>query len=145
MSAGKTYTLGRATIPALIHANPAASVFAYSSPRGDITKVFCQDNDDYLSFTDIACVDGTIKQVIVKDGAEMSALLDDLAKAAKRGKTSAQYLGNTVIVMSVTIQWLEKNIKRIKKLLPIDFAFFDEAHIGLQIGEIIYEIGRAHV
>lgn len=135
MSAGKTYTLGRATIPSLIQANPSANVFMYSSPRGDITKVFYQDTDDFLSFKDIVCTDGTLKQVIVKDSAGMTALLDELEKAQRRGKSSEQYLGNTVVVMSVTIQWLDKNFKRIKKLLPINFAFFDEAHIGLQIGD----------
>ena len=136
MSAGKTYTLGRATIPSLIQANPSANVFMYSSPRGDITKVFYQDTDDYLGFKDITCVDGTVKQVVIKDGAGMSDLLDDLEKAKRRGKTAQQYLGNTVVVMSVTIQWFDKHNKRLKKLLDIDFAFFDEAHIGLQIGEL---------
>lgn len=136
MSAGKTYTLGRATIPCLVHQDPAARVFMYSSPRGDLTKVFHKDMEDYLNFKDVTCVNGEVKALVVRNGEDMSALLDDIEKANRRGKSTKEFIGNMVIVLSVTIQWLTKHEHRMSKLLKIDYAFFDEAHIGLQIGDI---------
>lgn len=136
MSAGKTYAIGRATIPCLAQQNPSANVFMYSSPRGDLTKIFYQDMVDYLDFKDVKCVNGEVKAFVVYDGEAMSALLDDIEKAAKRGKTAKQVIGNMVIVLSVTIQWFMTHKQRMNKLLKIDYAFFDEAHIGLQIGEV---------
>lgn len=135
MSAGKTYTLGRATIPCLAHQNPSARVFMYSSPRGDLTKVFYRDMVDYLGFKDVTCVNGEVNSFEVYNNEAMSSLLDNIEKANRRGKSTEEYIGNTVIVLSVTIQWLAKHEHRMTKLLKIDYAFFDEAHIGLQIGD----------
>jgi hypothetical protein len=136
MSAGKTYTLGRATIPLLAQMEPSTSVFMYSSPRGDLTSVFYNDALDYLNYKDIVCSDGTVKTLRVYNSAELTSLMNEIDRAISRGKTAKQVLGSTVVVLSVTIQWLLKNFNRLISLLKIDYSFFDEAHIGLQIGEI---------
>lgn len=135
MSAGKTYTLGRATIPILSQLDSSNSVFMYSSPRGDLTKVFYKDALDYLDYKDIICTDGTVKTLRVYNGEELVSLMNEIDKAIARGKTAKQVIGSTVVIMAVTIQWLLKNVTRFTNLLKIDYSFFDEAHIGLQIGE----------
>jgi superfamily II DNA or RNA helicase len=137
MSAGKTYTLSRATMPLTACNDSTVSIVMYVAPRNELVDPFLKKISELYEYQDLQCKDGTIKTMHVYDSSKIKDLLNDIELAAIRGKSAKQVIGNRVIFAAVSIQWLsgENVFSKIESTLPVDLVVIDEAHIGLQIGE----------
>ena len=128
MGSGKSHTLFNATIFGAIHDDPKLRLVLIVNPREELVSNVSSSLAKFAN-KQLVCVDGSEKYIDVDDQEQFADRLDLLARTRPQKRDDPE----SVVIASVSIQWLTNHHKRICKLFTYGLVIFDEVHVGLKI------------